>query len=281
LAQGKPQQAVLLLRKALDRRKQRLGGRSPAQLGQALMSDADEVSSSYIEPSAIADYCETQLQLAAVLTQVGRPYEAEGMLGEALLHGQINNDALPAVPRFWVLHASAAAAVGQRLAERRSDEAELFFQLAAALWNEMRAEFPQAEEFRSGLYGTERDWDWFRSTYPDHAAQAGTRESRNLNPWGTAFWSRTLGRLRFENEAWGDAIMHFTKSAELRNADQGYDRLHLAMAYFHLGKVEKAQIEYDRAMAHFREGETPDAELESIRRAAKRLFAERPTNDSD
>ena len=228
-----------------------------------------------VEPLVIADYCETQLRLAAALTAVGRPYEAECMLGEAAFNAQIINDSRRDILAFWVLHANAIAAVGEHLSDGQSDEADHYLQFAAALWNEIRAEFPQADQFRSGAHGQTNDWDWFRTTYPDYASKPGTRESLKLNNRDTAFWNHMLGRAWFQNEAWDSAVNHFAKSAELRNTGQAYDWLHLAMAYHHLGQPEKAKTEYDRAVAANADSRhVADAELESLRGTAARLLAE-------
>jgi hypothetical protein len=104
----------------------------------------------------IADYCETQLRLAAALSAVGRPYEAGCMLGDATFNAQQVNDSRRDILQFWVLHANAAAAVAEHLTESESPEAKYYLQLTAALWNEMRAVFPQAEQFQSGAHGQTR-----------------------------------------------------------------------------------------------------------------------------
>ena len=85
-----------------------------------------------------------------------------------------------------MLHANAAAAVGELLAEQKDAEADHYLQVASALWNETRVEFPDAGQFRSGAHDTMCDWDWFRIKYPDHASQNGNRETRGLNISGTA-----------------------------------------------------------------------------------------------
>ena len=55
----------------------------------------------------------------------------------------------------------------------------------------------------------------------------------------------------------------------------------MAMAHHHLGQVEEARREYDRAVAEMQKAEGSDSELESLRRAAARLLAEDvgPNND--
>jgi serine/threonine protein kinase len=275
LAQGDPPKAVEEFREALGLRRQRLGGRNPTQQSFALMFDPRRsVSWRDNEPLATAAYCQTQLRLAAALPSIGRPYEAECMLGEALFNAQINNDSRHDIMAFWVQHASAAAAVGELLTERGSPEAQHYLQLAAALWNEIRPQFPQAVRFVSGMHGASPDWEWFRTSYPDYASQKGTRESLKLQNFQTAFWHHLLGRAWFQNDAWQSAINHFAKSAELRSTGQSYDWLHVAMAYHHLGQPEKAKTEYDRAVARIDDAEIPDPELESLRSTAARLLTE-------
>jgi tetratricopeptide (TPR) repeat protein len=282
LAQGEVQQAVEQLRESLALRRQRLGGRTPTQQSFAVTFDRNRpVSEREVEPLVIADYCDTQLRLATALSAVGRTYEAECMLGEALFNAQIENDSRRDILAFWVLHANAAATVAEHLSKTNSPEAENYFQLAAALWNETRAAFPQAEQFQSGLHGDMRDWDWFRKAHPDHAGLQGTRQTLKLNNNNTAFRNHVLGRAWFQNGAWQAAVRHFEKSAELRTTGQAYDWLHLAIAHHHLGQPEKAKTEYDRAAAQMKEAAAPDAELESLRRTAARLLAERAPHDSN
>jgi serine/threonine protein kinase len=282
LDQGKPQEAVEQFRESLGFRKQRLGGRTPTEQGFTVMFDRSRpVSWRHVEPLVIADYCDTQLRLAEALHAIGRPYEAGCVLGDAAFNAQIVNDSRRDILQFWVLHANAAAAVGEHLAERESTEAEHYFQLAAALWNEVLAGFPQAQQFQSGMHGTMRDWDWFSNTHPDQVSEQGTRESLKLDNWTTAFWNHMLGRAWFQNEAWQDAVRHFKKSAELRKSGQAYDWLHLAMAYHHLGQHEKAKTEYDRAVTQIKEATAPDAELESLRRTAGQVLSENGQGDSN
>jgi serine/threonine protein kinase len=280
LAQGDPLKAVDQFRESLALRRQRLGGRNPTQLSFAVMFDhSQQVTWRHIESLVITEYCNTQLWLAAALNAVGRPYEAECMLGEAAFNAE--NDSHPDILAFWVQHANAAAAVAEHLNELRSPEAEHYFQLTAALWNEIHAAFPQAKQFQSGMHGDMRDWDWFRKTHPDHSSLQGTRETLKLNNRNTAFWNRMLGLAWFQNEAWDGAVNHFTKSAELRTSGQAYDWLHLAMAYHHLGQPVNAKTEYDRAIAQMKEAAAPVAELEELRRTAARLLAESATDDSN
>jgi tetratricopeptide (TPR) repeat protein len=275
LAQDKPQEAVDQFRESLGLRRQRLGGRTPTEQSFAVMFDRSRpVSWREVEPLVIADYCETQIRLAGALHAVGRPYEAGCVLGDAAFNAQQVNDDRRDILVFWVLHANATAAIAQHLNKCESSEAEHYVQLTAALWNECRAEFPQAEQYRSGLHGAMRDWDWFRTIFPDHANQPGTRESLKLNNWNTAFWHHMLGRAWFQNEAWQSSINHFTKSAELRKTGQAYDWLHLAMAYHHLGQHEKAKAEYERSVAQIKRADAPDHEVESLRRTSARLFTE-------
>jgi serine/threonine protein kinase len=273
LAQGEVQKAVHQFRESLALRRQRLGGRNPTQLNYALMFDhSQQVTWRHIEALVITEYGNTQLRLAAALNAVGRPYEAECMLGEAAFNAE--DDSHPDILAFWVQHANAAAAVAEHLGKSKSPEAEHYFQLAAALWNEIRAAFPQAVQFQSGLHGDTCDWDWFQTAHPDHASQQGTRKTLKLDSRNTAFWNHMLGRAWFQNEAWDDAVNYFTKSAELRTTDQAHDWLHLAMAYHHLGQHEKAKTEYDRTVTQMKEAAAPDAELESLRRTTARLLAE-------
>jgi serine/threonine protein kinase/tetratricopeptide (TPR) repeat protein len=279
LAQGESEKAVDQLRQALSVRRERLGGRNPSQLYFAVFFEQKQpISWRYVEPLAIADYCQTQLRLAAALSGAGRPYEAQCMLGESLINAQIVNDSRGDILRFWVLHANAAAAVGEHLTARDSPEAPHYLQLAAALWNEMQLQFPRAIEFQSGTHGPMRDWDWFRASYLDYASQKGTRESLKLNSRDTAFWQHVLGHEQFQNEAWDSAVNHFTKSANLRTTGQAYDWLHMAIAYQKLGQPEKAKTEYDRAFAQI---QAPDAELESLRDTAARLIEEDKTTNSN
>jgi tetratricopeptide (TPR) repeat protein len=277
LAQSKPAEAVKALRDALALRKQRLGGRTPTQLTMdAFLGQPWQ----YGEPRAVADYCSAQLRLAAALPSVDRPYEAECMLGEAWQEAEIVSDSYREVLEFWVLRANAAAAVGQHLADRGSAEAAHYLQLAAALWNEMRLQFPQAQLFQSGAHGVLRDWDWFRSTYPDYANAPGTRESLKLEKVETAFDSHARARLWFEYRSWDSAINGFAKSAEHRKEGHAYDWLHMSMAYHHMGEAEKAKTEYDQAIVEINARDTPDAELEALRRSAERLLTETETRGS-
>ena len=71
LAQGKLESAVEEFRNALRLSKQRLGGRSPMEINLAVFSK--EPWRRYTEPLAVADYCSTQLRLAAILPSLGRP----------------------------------------------------------------------------------------------------------------------------------------------------------------------------------------------------------------
>jgi tetratricopeptide (TPR) repeat protein len=279
LAQGKAAEAVEAFRGALELRRERLGGRTPVELSRAIFKNE---AWRYGEPRAIADYCGTQLRLAEALSLVGRPYEAECILGDALMEASVLNDTfITEAPRgnlrFWVLHANAAAAVGQRLSERGSPEASHFLQLAGALWNEVRLQFPQAELFQSGAHGVMRDWDWFRSRHARVASRPGTRESLKLDDETTAVWTRT--RARFWFQFGDDSGNGFAKAAELRDGYQAYDRLHMAMSYHKQGEPEKAKTEYDRAVAEMKAIAAPDAELEALRHTAERMLANNVTPD--
>jgi serine/threonine protein kinase/tetratricopeptide (TPR) repeat protein len=269
LAQGKSAEAVQAFRDALELRKLRLGGRTPTQLTMAAFFGHPW---QYGEPRAIDDFCGTQLRLARALPLIDRPYEAECMLGEALQEAQIVSDSFLEVLEFWVLRANAAAAVGQHLADRGSNEAAHFLKYTAALWNEMRLQFPQAQLYQSGAHGVMRDWDWFRSTYPDYANAPGTRESLQLDKVETAFDNHARARTWFEYRSWDGAINGFAKSAELREQGHAYDWLHLAMAYHHMGEAEKAKTQFDRAVAEMKTSIAVDAELESLSRTAEGLL---------
>jgi tetratricopeptide (TPR) repeat protein len=275
LAQGKPDQAISSFRQSLKLRGQRLGGRTATQLRLAVLDRDLRASSRYFEPRAIFEYCDTLLRLAALLPAAGRPYEAECMLGEAFLMAEHIIYYSTTSHHFVVLYANTAIAAAERLADSaRSDEAERFYQLAAALWYDVRRESSEVEQFRSGLHGNKRDWDWFRETYPDLVDLGVSRESLAQIHYQTAFWSQTHGRANYQNGSWLVASQHFGKAVERRDPPLAADLLQLSMAFSQLGEPGNAKVEYDRAVALIREMKTRDSELESLQRAAAIVLAE-------
>jgi serine/threonine protein kinase len=275
VAQAKPIEAVTNFRNALRLRKQRLGGRTPTQINLASFTDEPW---GHLDPRPAAAYCSTQLRLASALQLSGRPIEAEAMLGEALQSAKFLDDTTETL-NFKILTADAAAAVGEYLSDRKSSEAAFYFTYAAALWNEMRPQFPQVERFQSGLYGAVADWDWFRTTYPQYASLPGTRESLKPDQFSTAFWHRMLGSAWMNTSVsannWRSAEQHYLKSAQLRDSGQALDWLHLVIIYHRLGLLEKAEFEYGRAVAQLNDPGASNIELESLRRVAARLLAEK------
>jgi tetratricopeptide (TPR) repeat protein len=280
IGQDKHQEAAYELRSALNFRQQRLGGQTAIQLYRAV-AFGQRVSRRHFEQLAVAEYCDTQLRLAALLSTTGRPLEAQRMFGEALYIAEYINESISNLPQFAVLYANASAAVAEYLADERPQEAEQFLRLAAAVWNDARAAFPPAERFRSGLHGERSDWDWFRTAYPDYAGRSGTRKSLEHAHWKTAMWSRTWGNLFYQSESWLVASRHFANAIKRDNFTQTSDLLNLAMAYAQLGETEKAQAEYETAVARMRELPQPDAELELLRDTAARLLAEKVTSDAN
>jgi serine/threonine protein kinase len=281
LAQGKLDEAIRSFRQALGLRARRLGGRTSSQLRLYAYDEDVRASSLYFEPLAIAEYCDTQLRLAALLPAAGRPYEAECILGDALLMAEHIHENASNSPQCAVLHANAVIAAAERLAAtQRNDEAEHHFQLAAAVWKEARDKSTEAAKFRSGLHGELRDWEWFREMYPDLAGLNLTQESLNRLYWKTAFWSQTQGRALYQNGSWLTASRHLGKAVERRDPPLASDLLQLSMAFSQLGQAGNAKTEYDRAVDRIRQISTPDPELESLRRMAALLLAESPSSQT-
>ena len=273
LAQGKLNPAVDEYRAALGLWQQRLGGQSATQLMLAVQFDRQRrFSSRSFEGLALAGYIETQLGLAPALALSGRPYECCSMAGKAFLSAGALQGTWPSDPRFWVLHANAAAVVGDALASIDDSDADHYLQLAAALWHEIRAQFVRSEEYVSGVHDS-ADWHWFRKSYPELASQGDMPGSDPIVDMATPFVQRVRGRVWFERQDWQGAVYFFSKSAELRESGHAYDWLHMAMSYHRLGKLDEAEQFHKRAVAQVRKLQHRDAELESLLRESTEVLA--------
>ena len=204
------------------------------------------------EPRPFCDYVETQMHLARVLQKVGRPYEAESVLGQCERVCQLlaEGEPEPRALRYLVAWANCWSEVGVLLAESRPSDSELAFRRAAAIWRHTRPRFPQAKYYRSGVRGLQADWDWFSSNYSQYleasrALKFGS-DGQNLIH-DTVFYRHASGRIFSQAEVWGAAIAEFQKSARLREDKQPYDWYQIAIANWHLVKADEARQWYDRA----------------------------------
>ena len=279
LAQGDVNQAVAELRDALRIRGQRLGGKTAIELLMANMGR--RISNRYVEPAAISKYCDTQLRLAAHLPAAGCPYEAECMLDEAFYAAEELSEKFGGL-QHAVLYANVSAAVADWLAQGRPEESDLFLQLAAAVWNDARAKFPTGEQFCSGLHGDSPDWEWFRTTHPQHADDNQPLEPIRRAHWKTAFWSQVWGRTMYQRGWPLVASRHFANAIQRHGSGFPADFLYLAMTYAELGETEKARAEYEKAVVRMANLPSPEPALESLRRSAmERLSITTSTTTND
>ena len=134
------------------------------------------------ELAPFCGYVETQLRLAHVLAQQGRPYAAELVLGECAVTADMICGTAPDVLRYRVARANSWAQVAQLLAQDRPDEAILARQWAAATWRDTVVQVPQAAQYCSGLHGGSTDRAWFEAAFPGQLTAQASLAYQPLAP---------------------------------------------------------------------------------------------------
>jgi tetratricopeptide (TPR) repeat protein len=228
------------------------------------------------EPDPFCSYVETQLRLAAVLRELGRPYQTEQLLGECTRTSMVLCDTRPDILRYRVARANGWARTGQLLAQRRPEESRQAWQYADAIWQDTLAQFPHAAQYRSGVHGRRTDREWFQEHRPQLKP---SRTERSLeyaqfkHPLRqTAFEQHAYGLSWYRAGAWKSAIDSFTKAAALRSSDHAFDWFYIAMAHQQLGEPEEARRWYDKAVEAIHKNDTTDEELLRLSRQADELL---------
>ena len=233
------------------------------------------VDDEYEEPELVCSYIETQLRLAAALRQLGKPYEAEVVLGEAVKMSQILADYAPRRIAYLAARANSCAELAALLQDRRPDEAAQALEMAAAIWHEAVEQCANVPDFCSGVRGRQNDLEWFMAKYPKQSIGAEAPKLKSVRLHGeSVFYNHTTGVMFYEAELWKMAIGRFTKSAELRRDGQAFDWYYLAMAHWKMDEQEEARRWFEKAEQWMEQHMKDDKELGKLRSQAAEVLGD-------
>jgi tetratricopeptide (TPR) repeat protein len=266
-AVGKPAEAAELFRRALQQKRQTFKSRAkPVQWSLAFSGRGDFRDQEYEQPERFCEYAQMQLRLSTVLQQLKRMHEAELMLGEVVTICDILTRLHPDNMQLAVAQANSFAQVAELLADKRPREAGLAVERARWLWQRALQQWPRVREYRSGVRGPERDFDWFMENFPSKtAAAAGKGQEPSGLRGDTIFWHHTKGVMFLEGNWYPDAIGNLRRSAELRPDDAAFDWLYLAWACFKNGETQTAREWFEKADRWIRKQPQQDVELDELR----------------
>jgi hypothetical protein len=278
---GELPRAAGLLRETLVLKQQLLRAkRRPALFFSGFFSDDPKLKlwGNY-EPGLFCSHGETQLQLALVLRSLGRPYEAEQLLGEAMVAGTIvaaeNANGLRYLLHFGTVYDAAA----DLLSQDRPQEADTLRLSADYIWRATAAYFPNAVN-RPDLPPAVRERLGAHShspagqlRHPSLGLYRNLEDMRSKNELPkTSFDRHAYALAYYHAENWTKAITLFEESATLREAGHAFDWLYLAMANYRLGNSDKAQKWFDKANDAVQSTMKPHAELVELRDQAQQLI---------
>jgi serine/threonine protein kinase len=254
-------------RRTLDmRREGLLSGVAPAHLINESFYNHSKAADGLTEPGPFGNYVETQLQFAEVLHQVGRPYEAEDILGECRLVTSYMTVLCPNSLRYHIAEANVWALAADLLADGRPAEAELIHRRARQIWAQSIEKFPRAKDYVSGVYGLQSDWNRFEHMRLRFAQlPAMENDTEKLKTRETVWFLHTEGRGEARVEEWEIAIRQFERSAALRTKEHVYDWLQLAIAHAKLGRQNEAREWLSKALTVIKETAAPHPELSELR----------------
>jgi hypothetical protein len=273
--QGDPQSAALHLKEALVLKESQLRAkrRPSVYLTEAsFRNDAGLKLLENFELAAFRSYAETQLRLAYVMHSLGKPYEAERLLGECVNTAYMLSEAAGDKSLDnMALFGGTWTAVEELIAMDRPEEVEQARNAADHIWQITAARFPGAVRHPDLSPQAIERLTW-------HSQNGARRLSAEL--WKSyqrailpkiAFIDRARALRWFHREDWNTATVFFKKSAEARKSDQAYDWLYTAMAQHHQGNPDEARTWFDRAAAAL--ADDAPQELIELRVEAERLLA--------
>jgi tetratricopeptide (TPR) repeat protein len=273
--------AAQLLRETLTLKEQLLRAkRRPAVFFTAFFSDDRKLKlDGDYEPGPFCSHGETQLRLAQVLKSLGRPYEVEQLLGEAMVAGTIVATENANGLRFMLHFGSVYDAAADLLSQDRPQEADTLRLSADYIWRATAAYFPNAMN-QPELPPAVRERLKAHSDSPaGQLRHPSLGLYRNLDDMRskkelpkTSFDRHAYGLAYYHAENWTKAISLFEESARLREAGHAYDWLFLAMANHQLGDHNKAQEWFDKANGSIQSTNNANAELIELREQAQRLL---------
>jgi serine/threonine protein kinase len=280
---GELLRAAELLRETLALKQQLLRAkRRPAVFLAALFTEHQRVKMHEGEETVpFCSFAQTQLQLALVLRSLGRPYEAEQLLGEAMITvGMMGDLENTNARQIMLLYGKVYEAAADLLSSERPHEADAMRQSADCVWRAVAAYFPKVVELpdlppsiRQRLKSHVRSaaakpaYDAIRRY---RSLQDSRSDKRPLPK--TSFDRHAYALAWYHAENWNEAIKAFEESAALREADPAYDWLYLAMANHRHGNQAEAQKWFDKANDAIHSAEKPHAELIELRDQANRLI---------
>jgi hypothetical protein len=278
--QGELENAIAHYRESLELQRQSFKEqRTPEEYNNA--KHAGEVSSEP-EPGPFARYVETQLRLADVLRRAGRPYDAEMELTSCeyvtrILTGVSRPNAL----RYRTLQANVwAMAAHVAATQDRADEVLAPRRIAARIWLDALEQFPHAANYTSGVHGRHSDLDWFRKTFPGELTENAATPDEADNFRDTPFGRRATAATAFRREDWQVALGEFARSAQIRDKDQAYDWLHVALCRGNLGHAVQAKNHYEAAAEQIAAIEHIPSDLLQLANEAKELVDGLPMPES-
>jgi tetratricopeptide (TPR) repeat protein len=263
--QGDPQSAALHLQEALVLKESQLRAkRSPSVylMEASFRNDAGLKLLENFELSAFRSYADTQLRLAKIMHSLGKPYEAERLLGECVNTAYTLSEAAGDKSLDnMALFGGTWTAVAELIAMDRPEEVEQARSAADHIWQITAAKFPGAVRHPNLSPQAIERLTWHsQNGAPRLSAELWKSYARAILP-KIAFIDRARGLRWFDRADWNDAIMWFKRSAEARKSNQAYDWFYIAMAEHHQGNPDEAKSWFKKAVAAITEPHTELIEL--------------------
>ncbi|MEX2137727.1 MAG: serine/threonine-protein kinase [Pirellulales bacterium] len=235
----------------------------------------------FVAAETNCDYADTQIKLAKVLMKLGRRYEAEYQLGEAVNVTAGAGFEMSPVLRYRVTLANAYAVSALLCEEWQPGDAPVLLDAALFMWNGALRDFEAASKYRSGVHRPLDDLDWFRAQFGYRSELPAAKERKRGNTWPAGqtqpyFVKRAIG-LGFYDAGlfWKGHIDGFQWLAERRERYKEFDLLYVAMLCAQLGRLDEAQSWYDKSAQAIAAYDQPPPGLIELRDAAKKLIEEK------
>ena len=212
---------------------------------------------------------------AKLLIEIGRRYEAECHLGEAMFTMSliVNNPRLGL--RYEVALANAYAVAVPLCEDWQSSQASLLRDAAVSIWQTLLVESEENADYQSGVHGSQDDLAWFRDRFGDPSTLPPVKKVKEgwIGVAGLAQLAWRASEVSLVNLGdYENGVAAFTQLAEARGKNKAFDWLYVAMSHAHLGQHEQAQTWYDKSAAEIAASNDPSAELIELRDAAKLLL---------
>jgi serine/threonine protein kinase len=269
IALGETEAAIVHLRETLRLKQQNLRAKQRPFLFHVESFIGKRGAEEDNEPVPFCSFAETQLRLGILLQSVGRPYEAERLIGEAVFTGFMLCDAEPGPDfRYMLLFANALSGAADWSDTSGSEDAEPLRVAADTVCRAIAAYFPQTGEDTT-LPAQVRDRiRWWR----EHGAAQLPRQKldayRNLGPtWKTTFYQHVLW---FAFNHYTPATWDSHEGSQIRAGGRIDDCLHIAMAHHRLGNKEDARVWLDYGTKMM--GDNAHIELVELREEAEALL---------